>query len=148
MRLKSFLDVISTDAAYTNLNCCYVESTQDMFTGEDLRYSYLNGDMKISADANKIVEINMLRDRIFRSLENNPDDVLLIDEVRGKIYTSITEKNDPFFYRLAKNIEDFTVKTTDFSNADHLKIRISKMVPYSIARNASVDNGYRQCVLV
>jgi hypothetical protein len=143
MRLKSFLDVISTDAAYENLNVGLLEKDQDMYSGKDLRYNYLYRDVKISADVTKIAEINDLRDAIYRSLENDPQDIVLIDEERGNIYTSIKKKNDSFFHRLAENIEDFCVQKSPFKNEDDLKKKINEILPYP----AVEDISGRQCTL-
>lgn len=108
MYVKSFIDVISTDPAYSKCTLVSLNTYEDIASGDPTEHecNLYDQNTKFTSDASSLEEVTEFRKRVTKHLEGLTN-IILIDQNKEKIFSEI--KNDPFFERLGRNVKQ--VKT-------------------------------------
>ncbi len=146
MRVKSFIDVILTDNNYDKYRLVRLNTYQDMASGDPMdNICHING-LELEASAGSFEKVQEFRARVSKEL-GEMKNIIIIDQNRGKIFSDI--KNDPFFERLAQNVDyidgldDRFYQLKLISEDSSLEKIIKKAFPDPLP-----SNHQRQCTLL
>jgi hypothetical protein len=106
MRVKSFIDVMSTTPRFEAYTVVSVNTHKDMFSGEPTDHECILYSPTYKESQVSITSVDVVKDfrtGISQSL-NGIENIIIIDYISRKIFTDIIK--DKFFNALAYNIEE------------------------------------------